>query len=74
VNIDDGCVEVTFLIPTEVANILFYPDRLFSQEDVKEFRDSSVLLLKCNGCEYDFSKDETATGNVVVHVYNSLFL
>jgi hypothetical protein len=69
VNIDDGCVAVTFLIPTEVADILFVPNRLFSQKDVKEFRDSSVLQLECNGCSYDFSKDENKMQEIITGNY-----
>jgi hypothetical protein len=54
ISIEEGCVMVTFLIPNKAAEILFVSDRLFSQNDIKQFRSCSVLWLECNGCRYDF--------------------
>jgi hypothetical protein len=56
-DITKGCVMVTFLIPTEVADIIFVDDKQFTQEDAKNLRASSVKWLTCNGYKYDFSKD-----------------
>ena len=60
--IEEGCVVVTFLIPSVVADVVFVSNKKFSTEDVEEFRASSVLWLECNGCRYDFSRTKT-TGN-----------
>ena len=53
-NIGGGCVTVTFLIPTLVAEHIF-SGRIFSQEQIQELQNVSVMMLKCNGYEFDLS-------------------
>lgn len=55
-SIEKGCVVVTFLIPTEVADIIFVHGKKFTAVEVEEFRSLSVVWLECNGCKFDFFK------------------
>ena len=57
-SIEKGCVTVTFYIPAETADIVFGQNKQFTQGDIEDFRDSSVLWLECNGHKYNFSKDK----------------
>ena len=66
-NIEEGCVTVTFHIPAEAADIIFVQDKQFTPGDIENFRALSVLWLECNGRKYDFSKDKVqgkTTGNL----------
>ena len=71
--IEEGCVVVTFLIPSVVADVVFVSNKKFSTEDVQEFRVSSVLWLECNGCRYDFSRTKT-TGNQYTSTHYYIFV
>lgn len=53
VDVAEGCIVVTFLIPTAVAKTLFAKLSL-KQEDL--LRESSVRWLKCNGRTFDIPK------------------
>ena len=55
--IEKGCVTVTFLIPTLVAERMFSGQKecIFSQEQIEEFQKVSVVMLKCNGYEFDLT-------------------
>ena len=55
-DIADGCVIVTFLIPTSIADYLFTPDTIFTSKQEEEFRAESVLWLKCNGRTFHWGK------------------
>lgn len=55
-DIKDGCVVVTFLIPASVADDLFTPDTVFTSEQEEELRAESVLWLKCNGHTFHWGK------------------
>ena len=57
-NIEEGCVTVTFHIPAEAADIIFVQDKQFTSGDIKNFQALSVLWLECNGHKFDFSKDK----------------
>ncbi len=59
VDIEDGCVVVTFLIPASVADAIFTPDTVFTSQQADELRESSVLWLKCNGHTFDFTEAKT---------------
>jgi hypothetical protein len=54
-NVEEGCVIVTFLIPSQAADYVFSSDSVFTTEDVAKFRSLSVLWLKCNGYVYEFN-------------------
>ena len=56
VDIEEGCVIVTFLIPASVADALFTPDTVFTPQQEEELRAASVLWLKCNGYTFYFGK------------------
>ena len=56
VDIEEGCVVVTFLIPASVADAIFTPDTVFTPQQRRELGEASVLWLKCNGLTFDFRK------------------
>ncbi len=58
VDINDGCVVVTFLIPASVADAVFTPDTVFTSQQEDELRAESVLRLECNGYKFDFGKEK----------------
>ena len=58
VDIEDGCIIVTFLIPASVAEALFTPDTVFTPQQEEELRAASVLWLQCNGHTFQFEKRE----------------
>lgn len=57
-DIEEGCVVATFLIPSPVAELVFNQHTTFSREQVEEFRALLVLWLKCNDCSFYFSARE----------------
>ena len=57
VDIKEGCVEVTFLIPASVADTIFTSDRIFTPQDVHDLQSLSVMSLKCNGYSFEFQKE-----------------
>ena len=57
VDIKDGCIVVTFLLPASVANAIFTPDTVFTPQQKDELRAASVLWLECNGYTLNI-KDE----------------
>jgi hypothetical protein len=57
-SVEDGCIVVTFLIPSLVADYLFNSSSVFTAENVTEFRTLSVLRLECNDRVYEF--DDTS--------------
>lgn len=60
-DIKEGCVVVTFLIPTGVAEIIFTKQMIITKEQEREFKALSILRLECNGLAFDFSvKDNPA--------------
>jgi len=56
-SVEEGCVLITFLIPTAVAAYLFTSNTKFSVHQVKAFSILSVLWLKCNGHTFEFKED-----------------
>ena len=56
-NVEEGCVTVTFHIPAEAADIIFVHNKQFTPGDIENFRAMSVLWLECNGHKYDLTKD-----------------
>lgn len=56
VDIEEGCVIVTFLIPISVADALFKPEKVFTPRQEEGLRATSVLWLKCNGHTFPFGK------------------
>lgn len=56
VDIKDGCIIVTFLIPASVAEVLFTSVTTFSSDQEDQLKCAEVLWLKCNGYTFHFSK------------------
>ena len=57
-DIKDGCVEVTFLIPTPVAKFVFNEKRVLTEEQAKQFQALPISWMKCNGRTFDFTIKE----------------
>ena len=57
-NIEEGCVTVTFHIPAEAADIIFVQDKQFTPKDIVDFQALSVSWLEYNGHRFEFSKDK----------------
>lgn len=57
-SIKDGCVECTFLIPTQVAEFIFAPGKKFSRSQVREFQELPILWLKCDKYFLDISSQK----------------
>ena len=55
-SIEEGCVVITLLIPAPVADFIFSSDKKIITDKIKQLQALSILWLKCNGHEYDFSK------------------
>jgi hypothetical protein len=54
--IKNCCVKVTFLISRAIAEKIFIGSEIFSDTQKEEFRRLSVLLLRCNGYTFEFSR------------------
>ena len=52
IDVKEGCIIVTFHIPTSVANALFTANTVFTKQQQDELRAISLLWLKCNGYTY----------------------
>jgi len=63
-DIEDGCVVVTFQIHGSVEDVIFAGDkkRVFSPQQMEDFRSLAVCLLKWNSYEWDFSDCGTLEG------------
>ncbi len=70
IDINDGCVAVTFLIPASVADAIFTPNTVLTPKQEEELRAKSVLQLECNGYTFDFRKEKKvpadSPGNLIV--------
>ena len=53
-DISAGCIVVTFVIPTRIAEIVFNKHAGFTEKQVQMFQAESVLWLECNGCTFSF--------------------
>ncbi len=72
VDIEDGCVIVTFLIPASVADAIFTANTVFTSQQEDELRAASVLWLKCNGYTFHFGKTIVYTESPGTDTYVSL--
>ena len=59
-SIKEGCVTVTFCIPTPVADIIFTRGKTFTPLEEEELCSLSVLWLECNGCKFYFKESPPA--------------
>ena len=53
-DISEGCVVVTFLIPTHIAEIVFNKLTIFTEKQAQMFQAESILTLECNGHTFSF--------------------
>ena len=53
-NISDGCVVATFLIPTHIADIVFNKLTVFTEKQVQMFQAELILTLECNDHTFNF--------------------
>ena len=58
IDIDKGCVVVTFFIPAPVASAIFTSNTVFTSRERRELQAASVLWLQCNGHTIHFEKME----------------
>ena len=64
-SVEEGCVVVTFLVPTQLAQIIFTSEKEFTAEEMQEFQDLPVLWLECNHCKFEF---ETGRKGKYLHI------
>lgn len=55
IKIQDGCVVVTFLIPTPVAELIFNKQTVLTVKQEGQLQAMEVLWLKCNECTFNFA-------------------
>ena len=58
-DIKEGCVVVTFLIPTPVAKIVFNKYTTLTERQIQDFKTLAILWMKCNGCYFFFKEQHT---------------
>lgn len=63
IDIEEGCVIVTFSIPTSVADALFTADTEITLQQEAELQAIEVLWLACNGHTFHFEKKKHNEGN-----------
>ena len=56
-DVEEGCVVVTFLIPSPVAEIIFSKHSVLTVEQVEEFQASKVIWLECNDRTFSFTAE-----------------
>ena len=61
-SIEEGCVVVTMVISASLAEFVFGGGKVFTREDVKQFQAISVMWLKCEDHEYDFTVQDSNDG------------
>ena len=60
-DVKDGCIAATFLLPTPVAQVVFTEEAALTDEQSEQLRHLSVLQLECKNCvlfEDSLIKDE----------------
>ncbi len=75
-SIEEGCILLTLLIPTSIADVLFNSDTKLSSKQIVQFQDLSALWLQCGNCIFDFKvdndeKDEGSQGIFCRHSLQS---
>lgn len=66
IDIKDGCVTTTYLIPTSVAKTVFSPNMMLSSEQRNQFKKTPILWMKCNGLTFDFQTNHTGMQNPLI--------
>ena len=47
VDVNDGCVVVTFLVPTHIADAIFAQDQVFTPQQMEELQAIKTIWLRC---------------------------
>lgn len=58
IDIEEGCIVVTFHILASVAKAIFVHERVFTSQQKNAFHAASVLWLKCNGYTFNFKESD----------------
>ena len=66
VDIEDGCVIVTFHIPAPIADAIFTPNTVFTSQQEDNFQALSILWLKCNGFTFYFGKRKFEDQGIII--------
>ena len=66
-DIKEGCVVATFLIPTPVAEVVFNKDTVLTEEQKREFKALPIKWLQCNGQRFEFTDEAQAAALSPVH-------
>ena len=64
VNIEEGCVVATFLIPTPVANFIFNEYTILTKKQEASFQELPVQSLKCNGRLFNLKSRDPGTASI----------
>jgi hypothetical protein len=56
-DVEDGCVVLSFLISSPVANAIFTPEMKYTAQQVESFRSISLLWLKCDEHVFDYEAE-----------------
>lgn len=56
-DVEEGCVILSLLIPTPVADAIFTSEKKFTPQQVENFRSIQLIWLKCD--DYEFYCDDT---------------
>ena len=64
-DISEGCIVVTFLIPAPIVYFIFNERTVLTEDQWQEFPANSIMWMKCNGCMLSFSERV-----VIVDVHN----
>ena len=51
-DVKEGCVIATFLMPSTLAEVIFNKHTIFTREQAEKFKDLSILWLKCDDWYY----------------------
>ena len=57
-DIKDGCVVVTFLIPTPLAEVIFNRETIFTEEQLAKLQALDILWLRCNGHTFELTCED----------------
>lgn len=55
-DIKEGCVRITLLVPTKLADSKFTKSKKFTEEETRRLQSLSVMWLECNGHVFEFAE------------------
>ena len=58
VDIEEGCIVLTFHVSASIADALFSPDTVLTPQQEENFRATSVLWLTCNNYTFHFEREK----------------